>query len=195
MTVLNLRAGQDHLEKVASTRDPIKALAEFVWNAVDAEATRVSVEYVLNALGGIEEIKIRDNGTGISRAQAERDFGHLGDSWKRASHRTPTLHRALHGKEGRGRLRFFSLAQQAGWRSVYMEDGEYRAISIDIASGALEKSDLSEPSNLTSANTGTVVTLSRLKAAHDWLLTQQAFAEFNTLFAPYVQQYPDVVIS
>jgi hypothetical protein len=50
MTVLNLRAGQDHLEKVASTRDPIKALAEFVWNAVDAEATRVSVEFVLNAL-------------------------------------------------------------------------------------------------------------------------------------------------
>jgi hypothetical protein len=144
----------------------------------------------LNALGGIQEIVIRDNGTGISHAQAERDFGNLGDSWKRTSHRTPTLHRALHGKEGRGRLRFFSLAQLARWHSVYTEGGEHRTVSIDIASGALEKSDLSEASNTTGADTGTVVTLARLKSTYDWLLTQKAFLEFNTLFAPYVMQYP-----
>jgi DNA mismatch repair ATPase MutL len=48
-----------------------------VWNAVDAEATRVSVEFVLNPLGGIQEIVIRDNGTGISHTNAGRDFGNL----------------------------------------------------------------------------------------------------------------------
>ncbi|MGH9894278.1 MAG: ATP-binding protein, partial [bacterium] len=195
MTVLSLRAGQDHLEKVASTRDPIKAISEFVWNAVDADATRVSVEFVLNVLGGIEEIVIGDNGTGISHAHAIRDFGNLGDSWKRTSHRTPALHRALHGKEGRGRLRFFSLAQQARWHSVYIENGKHHTISIDIASDTLEKSDLSEASDSTSAETGTVVTLTGLKSTYDWLLASKAFLEFNAVFTPYVLQYSNVAIS
>jgi hypothetical protein len=195
MTVLSLRARQDYLEKVASTRDPIKAVSEFVWNAVDAEATHVAVEFVLNPLGGIQEIVIRDNGTGITHAHAGRDFGNLGDSWKRTSLRTPQLHRALHGKEGRGRLRFFSLAERARWGSVYSENGKRWAISIEIASGALERSDLSEASESASPETGTVVTLTRLKAANDWLLTRKAFLEFSTLFAPYIMQYPDVTIS
>jgi DNA mismatch repair ATPase MutL len=67
---------------VASTRDYVKALAEFVWNALDADATTVSVELVRNALGGLESIVIRDSGTGISKARAEHDFESLGDSWR-----------------------------------------------------------------------------------------------------------------
>jgi hypothetical protein len=39
MTVLSLIARQDYLEKVARTRDPIRAISEFVWNALDADAT------------------------------------------------------------------------------------------------------------------------------------------------------------
>jgi len=71
MVVLTLKAKHDHLQKVASTRDYVKALAEFVWNALDADATTVSVELVRNALGGLESIVIRDSGTGISKARAE----------------------------------------------------------------------------------------------------------------------------
>jgi DNA mismatch repair ATPase MutL len=70
MVVLTLKAKHDHLQKVASTRDYVKALAEFVWNALDADATTVSVELVRNALGGLESIVIRDSGTGISKARA-----------------------------------------------------------------------------------------------------------------------------
>jgi Histidine kinase-, DNA gyrase B-, and HSP90-like ATPase len=112
MVVLTLLAKHDHLQKVASTRDYVKALAEFVWNALDADARRVSVEFARNTLGGLESILIRDNGTGISEARAEHDFGSLGESWKLQTSRTPVLSRAIHGKEGKGRLRFFSLAQK-----------------------------------------------------------------------------------
>src|SRR5271156_6417105 len=98
MTVLSLVAKQDYLEKVARPRDPIRAVSEFVWNELDADATRISIEFGLNGLGGIEEIVIRDNGIGISHAHAARDLGNLGDSWKRTSHRTPKLQRALPGK-------------------------------------------------------------------------------------------------
>ncbi len=119
MVVLTLKAKNDHLQKVASTRDFIKAISEFVWNALDADAPRTSVELVRTALGGLESIVIRDNGTGITKARAEHDFESLGESWKLHTARTPVLGRALHGKEGQGRLRFFSLARRAVWDTVY----------------------------------------------------------------------------
>jgi hypothetical protein len=195
MTILSLAAKQDYLEKVANTRDPIKALSEFVWNALDADATRINIEFALNGLGGIQEIIIRDNGMGISRAGAERDFGNLGASWKRTSHRTPNLQRALHGKEGRGRLRFYSLAEKGCWRSIYREHGKLWELTIEIASGALEKCGVSDASPSAGAETGTVVELAPLKTPNDWLLTREAQLEFSVLFAPYILQYPDVAIS
>jgi DNA mismatch repair ATPase MutL len=67
MVILTLKAKHDHLQKVASTRDHVKAISEFVWNALDADATHTSVEFVRNVLGGLESIIIRDNGTGISK--------------------------------------------------------------------------------------------------------------------------------
>src|SRR3954462_5815250 len=144
MTVLTLHAKQDHLGKIASTRDPIKALAEFVWNALDADATRVAVDFVRNRLGGLDGVIVRDNGSGITHPRAELDFSNLGESWKRTTNRTPGQ-RALHGKEGRGRLRFFSLAQKARWKTIYKEGDGRRGLTIQIDSGTLEKCDVSEP--------------------------------------------------
>jgi sensor histidine kinase regulating citrate/malate metabolism len=100
MVILTLKAKNDHLQKVASTHDFIKAIAEFVWNALDADSSRTSVELVRNALGGLQSIIIRDNGTGISKTRAEHDFESLGESWKLHTARTPVLGRAIHGKEG-----------------------------------------------------------------------------------------------
>jgi hypothetical protein len=118
MVVLTLKAKHDHLEKVAVTRDYVKALSEFVWNALDANATRVSVEFTKNVLGGLESIVIRDTGTGITKRRAEHDFESLGESWKLKTHRTPIFSPAIHGKEGQGRLKFFSIAQRAQWTTV-----------------------------------------------------------------------------
>jgi len=52
MVELTLKAKHDHLQKVASTRDFIKAISEFVWNALDADARNVIVELVRNASVG-----------------------------------------------------------------------------------------------------------------------------------------------
>ena len=38
MTTFTLKAKNAHLQKVASTRDYIKGISEFVWNALDADA-------------------------------------------------------------------------------------------------------------------------------------------------------------
>jgi hypothetical protein len=195
MVVLTLKAKHDHLQKVASTRDYVKAISEFVWNALDADAKRTSVEFARNALGGLEGIIIRDNGTGISKERAEHDFESLGESWKRSKARTPVLFRAIHGKEGQGRLRFFSLARRAHWDTVYEQNKKLFKLTIDIDADRLETSNVSDPIEAdTNAATGTAVQLAPLKETFDWLTGEEARSEFDSIFAPYILQYPDAEI-
>lgn len=195
MTVLELKAQHDALQKIATTRDPIKALAEFVWNALDADATTVSVELNRNALGGLDAIIIRDDGDGISRARAMADFENLGASWKRSRSRTGS-NRAIHGKEGQGRLRFFSIAQRAHWQSTYKDGDVLKKLRIEIAAGSLNKSEVSDVDEAPmTGSTGTVVHLEPLKDTFDWLTGEEARTDFAAIFAPYLLQYPDVAIT
>jgi uncharacterized small protein (DUF1192 family) len=195
MLVLTLKAKHDHLLKVATTRDPIKAISEFVWNALDADATEISVNLLRNALGGLVAIAISDNGIGIARTRAEHDFESLGESWKLKAHRTPNLNRAIHGKEGKGRLRFYSLAQRARWKTVYAEQERRYRLTIEINADSLATSSVSEPEPAPDDTPlGTGVELSPLKHTFDWLTSEEARAEFNATFAPYVLQYPGTVI-
>ena len=195
MVVLTLKAKHDHLQKLASTRDYVKAVGEFVWNAVDADATEVSVDFVRNALGGLESIVVRDNGTGISKARAQHDFESLGDSWKLAANRTAIRSRAVHGKEGQGRFRFFSLARKALWTTVFREEQNRFKLTIEIDADRLHTSKVKElgaaPPNTA---TGTTVELAPLKGTFDWLVGSEARADFDATFAPYVLQYPDTTI-
>jgi len=195
MTILELKAQQDALQKIATTRDPVRALAEFVWNALDADATHVFVTLDRNALGGLDAITIRDDGIGISRERALADFENLGASWKRTRQRTH-LNRVLHGKEGQGRLRFFSLAQSGRWISVFQNGSGLRKINIEIVAGSLHKSEVTDIELAESdIATGTLVVLSPLKESFDWLTSEEARADFSAVFAPYILQYPDVIIS
>ena len=125
-------------------RDPVKAIAEFVWNAPDANATAVYVEFTLNGLGGMEGILIRDNGTGITRERAEHDFESLGEFVEIADSTDPeATARTIHGKEGQGRLRFFSLAEKACWSTVYKGDDGSWKLTINIDAGNLRIGNVS----------------------------------------------------
>lgn len=121
MVVLTLKAKHDHLQKVASTRDYVKALAEFVWNALDADATQVSVDLIRNALGGLESFLIRDNGTGISKKRAEHDFESLGESGSSTRAARQCFLMPCMGRKVRGACGFSrSLDERAGTRSTEM---------------------------------------------------------------------------
>lgn len=194
MTTLNLHAKQDFLERDAAMRDPIRVLAELVWNALDADATKIEVVLDRNDLGGLAAIRVIDNGIGISEERAEHDFGHLGDSWKRKAYRTSTLGRAIHGKEGRGRLRFFSVAQRARWLTTSEAEAGLTSRTIEIHSKSLERCEVTEGTESPATATGTIVTLTMLKDTFDALSTPDAYRQFSTLFAPYVLQYPNAEI-
>lgn len=194
MTILTLTAKQDHLEKIAKVSDPLKAISEFVWNSLDANSTDVSVTFNKNSLGGLESIVVQDDGHGITHHHAKLDFSNLGESWKRDAKRSPA-ERALHGKEGRGRLRFYSLAQKAEWSSTYLQDGQLHDLHIRIDAKSLGACDVPDPTPSNTIATGTRVELSGLKDTFDWLPSRTAFLEFGVLFAPYLMRYPDVRIT
>lgn len=195
MPYFTLGVAQDHLEKAAVTRDPVKALAEFVWNALDADATHVAVSFNLNPLGGIQSIEISDDGIGISNEIAETEFKFLGASWKKSTSRT-TAGRPVHGKEGRGRLRFFSLAENARWVSHYDSKNDGRKmIAVEIVAANLERCFVSEPEDSRSAGTGTTVKLENMRGHFDHLTSAASVGQFSTLFAPYLLQFPDIVLT
>jgi hypothetical protein len=62
---------------------PVAAVAELIWNGLDADATRIIVDFEYDKLGGMSKIVVSDNGDGIPYAEAPTLFRNLGGSWKK----------------------------------------------------------------------------------------------------------------
>jgi signal transduction histidine kinase len=54
----------DAIEQIAKV-PPDRAVEELIWNAIDAEATRIEVIFYENKMKGIDRIVVSDNGHGI----------------------------------------------------------------------------------------------------------------------------------
>ena len=54
-----------------------EAIIEYVWNGLDAKATRIDIIEEKNLIGGTSSIKIVDNGTGIDRALLDKKFSYV----------------------------------------------------------------------------------------------------------------------
>lgn len=81
MKTITVQVRENHLETVAKSK-PMTAIAELIWNALDAEATEVNVRFQLNELEGLEAIQIADNGTGLHYDDGIMVFQSLGGSWE-----------------------------------------------------------------------------------------------------------------
>ncbi|MHB8499813.1 MAG: ATP-binding protein [Candidatus Acidiferrales bacterium] len=93
--VFEVQAQEDFVEKLAAAR-PAQALAELIWNGLDAEATRIDVEVDQSQLG-LTSIRVRDNGHSIAPEEAEGLFSHLRGSWKRTARHSINRERMFHG--------------------------------------------------------------------------------------------------
>lgn len=118
MSELVLAAADDLVERIAHERDAVRAVVELIWNAVDAEATTVSVELARNHADGIDAVRVVDDGHGISADEVGSTFGRIGGSWKHGSQKSKNGLRQLHGKLGEGRLRAFALGSAVKWTSI-----------------------------------------------------------------------------
>src|SRR5258708_4831903 len=104
MKTLRVQVERDYLARLAASRKPSTAVAELLWNAVDADATRAEVDYRDNGLGVVEQMVVTDNGDGMPYDVAVDSFSRLGGSWKQNAITTKREGRMLHGKAGLARL-------------------------------------------------------------------------------------------
>ena len=171
------------------------AIAELIWNGLDADATKVSVEYGLNAFDGVDAVTVRDNGTGMTPADAAFGFRNFGNSWKRTA-TTTRGGRAMHGKLGRGRYTAYAIGAHPVWTSVADDDGVRRQLTVTGSASALRSVRVASEPDPVDDPAGTVVRIDQLtEQAQRELLHESAGQELTTRFAPYLEQYPDVSIT
>lgn len=117
-----------HFERLAA--NPARALAELIWNSLDADANKIDVVFDRNALSGVEAIRVVDDGHGMTESAAIEDFSRLGSSWKQHAERSKDEGRLLHGRNGQGRWAAYGLGEQIRWTSVAEVDGSLSRTEI-----------------------------------------------------------------
>lgn len=63
-TIIDLGVEHNHIESLTKASG-ITAFCELIWNAIDADATEIHINYKKNGLCGYNEIEIIDNGHGL----------------------------------------------------------------------------------------------------------------------------------
>lgn len=190
--VIRLDVAPDFVSALSKLKKPITGIEELVWNALDADATRVDVILKRNVMDGLELIRVVDNGHGMSPEEKERSFGMLGGSHKRVRNRSPGG-RILHGREGKGRFRAFGLGTRVEWSSKYALNGKLLEWSLSGAATNLCAFSFSD-SAPAKGSSGTAVTITNVDASLGALTSQQARLDLLTRFALYLRAYPQAVV-
>ena len=89
---------------------PEQALAEYIWNGFDANATKIEVNTEINKLNSLISMTIQDNGDGIDYDDLENTLDLFLDSKKKNISKPTTR-----GRKGRGRFTFIKFCDQAHW--------------------------------------------------------------------------------
>jgi len=193
MKTIRVQVERDYLARLASSRKPSTAIAELLWNAVDADATQVDVDYRDNGLGVVERVTVTDNGDGMPYEVAVESFSRLGGSWKHTAVRTKREERMLHGKAGLGRFRAFALGKRIEWSTTFKTPK--KALSSFSIVGNRDQSTF-KVSDQTAASqgatAGTVVTVDNGDMTIAALDNGNAQQELTEQVALYLRQYPHV---
>ncbi|ANZ35909.1 hypothetical protein BBK82_07245 [Lentzea guizhouensis] len=158
-----IRAGRDALGDYLKV-SPLDAVAELVWNSLDAEADEVSIDIEYDGMGTdevryVSQVAVTDNGHGMSHERARSAFLSLGDSWKKGlGGRTVNKKRALHGKKGKGRFFVYGIGGFVRWTSVSATPDGNVLVEVVGEEQRMEGFSISEPVQ-TEEPTGTRVTV------------------------------------
>ncbi|MGE5483843.1 MAG: ATP-binding protein [Ignavibacteriales bacterium] len=183
----------EHLSKLRRTQ-PHSAVAELIWNALDADSTRVTVLLDPNPLEGLSKIRIVDNGHGIAYDGVSMMFGRLGSTHKLVAERSP-LGRLYHGKYGEGRYKAFALGSQVEWLSVFrLGDGLYE-FSIRGSTSNLREFTVSDVRRSNAPGTGVTVTIENVEQSALHLDAALLADRLTTLMAPYLLAYKGIDVS
>ncbi|ETF03510.1 hypothetical protein W822_10350 [Advenella kashmirensis W13003] len=192
MLDIKVKAKPDFLKSL-STSNPIAAIAELIWNGFDAGAHQVNVVLKPNELGGLHTIHVIDDGHGIDWVRLDDLFGSLGDSWKAKSHRPSG--RALHGKNGKGRFKAFSLGNTVEWATTFRDNGKCKSYCITGTASRLTDFQATMPQDASRPKTGTTVLISDIQSSFPSLRNHSTLLEMTKLFAAYLTEYPGLALT
>ncbi len=184
----------DFLEKITKAK-PVQALAELIWNGLDADATSVSVSFDYNALGAMSAVIVTDNGNGIPFSEAPEGFRRLGGSWKRPGAVTKGEGRFLHGQDGRGRFKAFSLGRFAEWDVTYPKGTELWTFKITMNASNIREVRISDEKLAPAGKSrGVTLSITELHKEHRSLTTETGLQELSEIFALYLADYRAVSV-
>lgn len=170
----------------------INALAELLWNSLDADASEVRIEYVPTKLGNYEYIKVVDNGHGLTYEKAQNVFSRLGGSEKKTKTQSPNG-RQYHGKEGKGRYKGLALGDLVKFTSVYQSNGTASEFTITLDRNQLSRTQISDLKHLKKGEgkTGFTVEIENINLKNaDYALKAENRKELEEKFASYWISYP-----
>lgn len=192
MQTVEVEVQPDFIENLAKSK-PLSAISELIWNALDADANDVHVEFTYNSMQGIESIRITDDGAGITPEEAKGAFGHLGGSWKHNAIKTYSG-RFLHGKEGKGRFKAFALGNKVTWSAITQLNEAFQNIEVSSSIRDPREFKITDPEDSKKSKTGTVVTITEVQEGIGSLLTENAAQFISEHFALYLREYPGITI-
>lgn len=193
-TVYRLEVVDDFVNKETHAT-PVSALAELVWNSLDADATEVEVIGEDSEFGK-SRIIINDNGDGFSPEEAPKLFSQLGGSWKGLAGVSRKSKRFLHGAEGRGRLKAFSLGRVVDWHVCYKQaDKQFASFTISMLENSLRDVRITSSSISKTGKPGVRCVISDLRKEFQFFESPTFVQEFAEVFAVYLKNYRNVRIS
>lgn len=166
-------------------------VVELIWNALDADATQVDVRFARNDLEGLEEVRVIDNGHGMSYDDAVEGFGSLGGSWKQTALVSKRDQRALHGRDGSGRFKAARLGSSLRWTTVGEDpegSGQRKRVTISLRLTDLAHGEISE-AEPTDDPTGTTVVVGGLNQPLPGLGGEVPIEKLTSTFGLYLQTY------
>jgi hypothetical protein len=152
-----LRITSQGVKTALEEYDYKKAIAEFIWNGFDAGATCVQLVYSVDEIGRLSSLQIVDNGYGIPKEKLADKFAPIFESDKAIGSKLQRNTSAAHGKNGVGRLTFFTFAEEASWRTSYQADDIRLTYTIHINAASLQNYNSGNPVPTTDT-VGTAVT-------------------------------------
>ena len=128
----NVNITSEGIKKVLKNYNFSNAFAEYIWNGFDAKADTVHINYQSDELGKLELLEITDNGYGIDFNKLNQKFKPFYESEKAIEITSPKHTSSMHGKNGVGRLTFFTFAHNAKWLSTHLNKNKYSTCLITI---------------------------------------------------------------
>lgn len=176
----NVKITSKGIIKILKNYNSKQAVAEYIWNGFDAKANKIEVDYRLNEFDGLDELSIKDNGSGINLNELQTKFNPFFESEKAVQISSPKHTSIMQGKNGVGRLTFFTFANVAKWVTTYKDSKkELKNGSIKINVGGLNTYTTEKDKKARQEQTGTTVNFNNLEISKQ---------EFENSIIPFLKR-------